>query len=56
MWVASGWIAWIVSIAIFLWLIVDFFRTNARYSEEQLLSSREGVDELFPEQNKVGGQ
>jgi hypothetical protein len=56
MWVVSGWIAWIVSAAIFLWLIADFFRTNSRYSEEQLLSSREGVDELYPDQAKTGAE
>ncbi len=48
-WQASVWAAWIISGAIFLWLIVDFFRVNLKYSETVLLSSREGVDELFPE-------
>ncbi len=41
--------AWVVSIAIFAWLIWDFIRVNMRYSESVLLSSREGVDELFAE-------
>jgi hypothetical protein len=41
--------AWVLSIAIFAWLIFDFFRVNMRYSEDVLLSSREGVDELFAE-------
>jgi hypothetical protein len=54
MWVISGWIAWAVSAAIFLFLIVDFFRVNTRFSEEQLLSSREGVDELFVDTAKPG--
>ena len=49
MWDMLGWAAWIISAAIFLWLLVDFARVNARYGEEALLSSREGVDELFPE-------
>ncbi len=56
MWVVSGWVAWIISGAIFIWLIADFFRTNVRYTEQQLLSSREGVDELFPDQGKAGGE
>jgi len=56
MWAVSGWIAWIVSAAIFIWLIADFFRTNSRHSEEQLLSSREGVDELYPDQAKAQGE
>ncbi len=54
MWAISGWIAWAVSAAIFLFLIVDFFRVNSRFSEEQLLSSREGVDELFGDAAKPG--
>lgn len=48
MWAISGWVAWIISIAIFAWLVWDFFRVNMKYSEDVLLSSREGVDELFP--------
>ncbi len=48
MWEISGWVAWIVSAAIFIWLVWDFFRVNLKYSEDVLLSSREGVDELFP--------
>jgi hypothetical protein len=50
MWEISGWVAWVVSAAIFLWLGWDFFRVNASYSEDVLLSSREGVDELFGNQ------
>jgi hypothetical protein len=48
MWEISGWVAWVLSAAIFLWLIVDFFRINMGFSEASLTSSREGVDELFP--------
>ena len=48
MWEMSGNVAWGVSAVIFLWLIVDFFRVNVKYSEQVLTSSREGVDELFP--------
>lgn len=47
MWAAAGWIAWIASAAIFLYLLVDFFIVNRSHSEDALLSSREGVDELF---------
>jgi hypothetical protein len=48
MWEVSGWAAWILSAAIFAWLIYDFFKINIGYSESVLTSSREGVDELFP--------
>ena len=48
MWDLSGWVAWALSAIIFAWLIYDFFKTNIKYSEAVLTSSREGVDELFP--------
>lgn len=40
--------SWIVSAALALWLLVDLIRTNLRYSEAVLMSSREGEieDEL----------
>jgi len=47
MWEMLGPISWVVSAAIFVWLIWDFLRVNSRHSEDALLSSREGVDELF---------
>jgi hypothetical protein len=52
MWEMSAWVAWIISAAIFIWMLYDFFVVNAKYSEDVLLSSREGVDELFPEENR----
>ena len=47
MWEILGPAAWVISAAIFLWLAFDFVRVNVKYSEDFLLSSREGVDELF---------
>ncbi len=35
-------VAWAISILLGLWMIVDLIRTNRAYSEELLLSSREG--------------
>jgi hypothetical protein len=55
MWEISGWIAWTISAAIFIWLAWDFFVVNAKYREDVLLSSREGVDELFPTTEKSKG-
>ena len=42
------WASWIVSAGLALWLVTDLLRTNSRYSEETLMSSREGEieDEL----------
>lgn len=48
MWEISGWLAWALAVIIFIWLVWDFFRINFTYKENVLLSSREGVDELFP--------
>jgi len=48
MWDFLGWAAGIISAAIFLWLAWDFFAVNSKYDENVLISSREGMDELFP--------
>jgi hypothetical protein len=41
-------IAWAISIVLGLWMLVDLIRTNRAYSEELLLSSREGeIDEAL---------
>jgi hypothetical protein len=48
MWEILGTAAWVISAAIFLWMIWDFFNVNAKYGEDVLVSSREGLDELFP--------
>lgn len=48
MWDILGTAAWVVSAAIFLWMAWDFFVVNAKYDENVLISSREGMDELFP--------
>ena len=34
--------SWVISALLGLWLLVDLFRTNAAYSEDVLMSSREG--------------
>jgi hypothetical protein len=47
MWVAFTWLAWIVSAAVLVWMAADFVKTNSSYDDGVLLSSREGVDELF---------
>ena len=48
MWQILGTAAWVVSAAIFLWMIWDFFNVNTKYGEDVLVSSREGLDELLP--------
>jgi len=41
--------AWVISALLGLWMLVDMIRTNSAYSEDVLLSSREGEieDELI---------
>ncbi len=55
MWDILGPIAWVASAILLLWMVWDFFRVNSAYSEDVLLSSREGVDELFADSSKTKG-
>ena len=55
MWASLGWAAWIISAILILWMVWDFFSVNRSYGEDVLLSSREGVDELFAESGKSKG-
>jgi hypothetical protein len=50
-------VAWAISILLGLWMLVDLFRTNRAYSEELLLSSREGEidDALVIDPTHQGG-
>ena len=47
MWEILPWVAWIVAVLLIGVLVRDFFLVNRGSSEDVLLSSREGVDELF---------
>ncbi len=49
MWNTLEWIAWAASALIFLWMVYDGWKVGRDTSEDVLLSSREGVDELIPE-------
>jgi hypothetical protein len=46
-WDIAQWAAWIISALLFLWMLVDAYRVGRDYDEAVLLSSREGVDDLF---------
>jgi hypothetical protein len=50
-------VAWAISIVLGLWMVVDLIRTNRAYSEELLLSSREGEidDSLVIDPTHQGG-
>jgi hypothetical protein len=43
--------AWLVSLALLLWMLWDAIRVSQQYSEDILTSSQEGVDELAMQQN-----
>jgi hypothetical protein len=50
-------VAWAISILLGLWMVIDLIRTNRAYSEELLLSSREGEidDSLVIDPTHQGG-
>ncbi|HZT19115.1 MAG TPA: hypothetical protein VFA23_06895 [Dongiaceae bacterium] len=56
MWQVLGWAAWAASAVLILWMVWDFFLVNRGYGEDVLLSSREGVDELFADTGKSRGK
>ena len=51
-WDIAEWAAWIISAGLFLWMLVDAYRVSREYNESVLLSSREGVDDLFADSGK----
>jgi hypothetical protein len=54
MWQILEYIAWTLSAIMLLWMVADAWKVGNSYSEEQLLSSKEGVDELFAAEQKRG--
>jgi hypothetical protein len=46
-------VAWLISIALLLWMVIDAIRTSKTPSEEVLASSLEGVDELLAHHDRV---
>jgi len=51
-WQMLEWAAWAISGLMFAWMVIDAWRVGQQFDEETLLSSREGVDDLFGDQNK----
>lgn len=45
--------AWLVSIALLAWMVLDALRTSRTHSEDVLSSSQEGVDELLQHHDRV---
>jgi hypothetical protein len=53
-WQIAEYAAWIVSALLLIWMVVDAYKVGQQNSEETLLSSREGVDDLFGGDHKQG--
>lgn len=45
--------AWLISIALLGWMVLDALRTSRKYSEDVLSSSQEGVDELLQHHDRA---
>ena len=50
-WTLLEWSAWLISGGLLLWMALDAARTGNEFSEDILLSSEEGHDELVNDQN-----
>ena len=53
-WSILEYIAWALSAIMLIWMVMDAWKVGATHSEAQLLSSREGVDDLFSHDQKKG--
>ena len=54
-WQVLEWIAWAISALMLLWMVIDAWKVGRQFSEDTLLSSREGVDDLFAHDQKKKG-
>jgi hypothetical protein len=53
-WQILEYVAWALSALMLLWMVLDAYKVGQQFTEEQLLSSKEGVDELFAAEQKRG--
>jgi hypothetical protein len=53
MWIMIANAGWVLSAALLLWMLYDWFRVDTYFSEELLTSSREGEIEAVQEKHKV---
>lgn len=52
-WTYLEYVAWALSVVFGLYIVVDWLRTDATYSEEVLTSSREGEIEAMTEEHRI---
>jgi hypothetical protein len=55
MWTVISYLAWGISAALAVWMLLDWMQTDSQFSEEQLTSSREGEIEALSEKHELGG-
>jgi hypothetical protein len=55
MWTIISYLAWGISAALAIWMLIDWMQTDSRFSEQQLTSSREGEIEALSEKHDLGG-
>ena len=53
MWITVANSGWVLSAALAIWIVYDWYKTDTSYSEESLTSSREGEIEAVQEKHKV---
>jgi hypothetical protein len=53
MWMTVANIGWVVSALVAAWMLFDWFKTDSKYSEAELTSSREGEIEAISETHKI---
>ncbi|HDY84225.1 hypothetical protein LCGC14_0538960 [marine sediment metagenome] len=49
-WDMLSYAAWVAAGLFLLWIVVDAIKVSLTYDEDLLMSSREGLDELDPDQ------
>jgi hypothetical protein len=52
-WQLISWSCWGLSIILVVWMVFDWIKTDSKYSEAQLTSSREGEIEAISEKHKI---
>lgn len=52
-WNLAEYAAWAVSALLGIYIVIDWLKTDSRYTEEELTSSREGQLEAMTEQHEL---
>lgn len=45
--------AWVVSVLLLLWVLIDLLQVSKKYDEDYLMSAREGADALLDEPSNL---